>query len=144
MTYYDKFRLSLMRLQEQYVNYCDLSPAVPNATSEAYAESVIQRFETCYDCLWKALKRHLMEDLGIPDVPNSPKPILRLAFENDLLDGPLERWIDYARHRVDTSHDYSLSKAAGCLDIAADFIADAIALYKTLTGELWDSTKLST
>lgn len=133
MTYYDdKFGLSLMRLQDQYVNYCDLGPEVPDATREAYAESVIQRFETCYDCLWQALKRHLMDDLGIPDVPNSPKPILRLAFENDLLAGPLERWFDYARHRVDTSHVYSLSKAAGCLD----FIMDATVLYETLAGEL--------
>lgn len=135
MTSYDKFWLSLTRLREQYANYCGLGSEVPDATRDAYAESVIQRFETCYDCLWKALKRYLREELGIPDVPNSPKPILRLAFENDLLDGPLERWFDYAQHRVDTSHDYSLSKATHCLDVASDFIADATALYETLIGD---------
>ena len=26
---------------------------------EALAESVIQRFKTCFDCLWKVLNRHL-------------------------------------------------------------------------------------
>ena len=135
---YSKFRLSLARLQDQYANYRELNPSLPEVTREAVAESVIHRFETCYDCMWKALKRHLVEALGIPDVPNSPKPILRSAFENDLLDSPLERWLGYAGHRVGTSHDYSLTKAEDCLAIVGDFIADADALYEALTGEPWD------
>jgi hypothetical protein len=30
---------------------------------EAIGESVIQRFETCYDTLWKTLKRYLTEEI---------------------------------------------------------------------------------
>lgn len=138
MISYDKFQLSLARLEEQHSNYVQLDPSVPEATREAYAESVIQRFETCYDCMWKVLKRHLAHTLGIPDVPNSPKPILRRAFENDLLDSPLDRWLDYAQHRVRTSHDYSLTKAEDCLAVVGDFIADAVALHETLTGHPWN------
>lgn len=142
MISYDKFQLSLARLQEQHSNYVRLGPSVPEATRDAYAESVIQRFETCYDCMWKVLKRYLVDSLGIPDVPNSPKPILRRAFENDLLDGPMERWLDYAQRRVGTSHDYSLTKAEDCLAIVGSFIADAIALHETLTGHAWDRTAI--
>ena len=69
---------------------------------------MIQRFETCYDCLWKVLKRYLSEGLGLPDIPNSPRPIFRLAHENDLFDSPLERWLQYAEARIDTSHDYDV------------------------------------
>ena len=135
---YGKFRLSLERLREQYANYRQLDLALPEVTREAVAESVVHRFETCYDCMWKVLKRHLVEELGVPDAPNSPKPIFRLAFENHLLDGPVERWLGYADHRVGTAHDYSLSKAEDCLAATGDFIADATALYETMTGERWE------
>ena len=46
----------------------------PNCSEKAVAESVIQRFETCYDCLWKVLKRYLVEELGVANAPNSPSP----------------------------------------------------------------------
>ena len=104
---YGKFRLSPERLREQYANYRQLDLALPEVTREAVAESVVHRFETCYDC-----------------APNSPKPVFRLAFENRLLDGPVERWLGYADHRVGTAHDYSLSKAEDCLAATGDFIAD--------------------
>ena len=97
MIEYDNFRMSLKRLEEQYENYRKPGAVLPELLREAVAESVIQRFETCYDCLWKALKRYLVEELGVANAPNSPKPVFRLAFENDLmLPAPLERWLGYA------------------------------------------------
>ena len=73
MIEYDKFRMSLKRLEEQYENYREPDDSLSDLTQEAVAESVIQRFETCYDCLWKVLKRYLIEELGIADAPTSPK-----------------------------------------------------------------------
>ena len=70
---YGKFILSLKRLEEQYENYRTLDASLPFLTQEAIAESVMRRFKACYDCLWKVLKRYLIEGLGIADVPNSPK-----------------------------------------------------------------------
>ena len=135
---YDKFRMSLERLEEQYENYREPDDSLPEVTQEAIAESVIQRFETCYDCLWKVLKRYLIEELGLANAPNSPKGIFRLAHENDLFDGPLEQWLHYADVRVDTAHDYSGEKAQACLDIMDHFIDDAIDLYQTMSEEEWD------
>ena len=138
MIEYDKFHMSLRRLEEQHANYRSADASLPVLIREAIAESVIQRFETCYDCLWKVLKRYLIEELGITDVRNSPKPIFRLAHENDLFAAPLEQWLRYAAARVDTSHDYDGEKAKACLELMPDFIDDAIGLYQTMSEETWD------
>ena len=135
---YDNFRLSLKRLEEQHENYRTLDVALPELMREGIAESVIQRFETCYDCLWKVLKRYLTEGLGLAETPNSPKPIFRLAHENGLFASPLEQWLQYAEARIDTSHDYDGEKAKACLELIPAFIDDAIGLYQTMTGETWE------
>ncbi len=137
MINYDRFHLSLKRLQEQHEHYTRLDPSVAVLIREAVMESVIQRFEVCYECLWKAMKRYMIEELGLSSVPNSPKPLLRLANENDLLSGSLAQWFKYANVRTDTSHDYDEDKALACLDLVPDFIADAIQLYNEMTGEPW-------
>ena len=111
MIEYDKFRMSLKRLVEQYENYRQLEATLPELIREAIAESAIQRFETCYDCLWKVLRRYLIEELGLAETPNIPKPLFKLAHENKLFDVPLEQWLAYANRRVDKIHDYSGEKA---------------------------------
>ena len=135
---YSKFQLSLKRLDEQHENYRSLDASLPALISEGISESVIQRFETCYDCLWKVLKRHLNEELGIADPPNSPKPVFRLAHENELFLSPLESWLEYAQARIGTSHDYDGEKAKACLELMPNFIEDAIGLYQTMTARTWE------
>ena len=135
---YGKFRTSLERLSEQHENHRETDPNLSVLMREAVAESVIQRFETCYDCLWKVLRRYLVEVLGVVDPPNSPKPVLRLAHQNHLLHAPVEQWLLYADRRNATSHDYDGEKAKASLDIMADFIEDAIGLYQTMSGEAWE------
>lgn len=138
MIEYDKFKKSLKHLEEQFINYESLDETLPQITQDAVAESVIQRFETCWDCLWKVLKRYLNEDLGIPEVPNSPKPILRLANENRLFSTSIEIWLTYSQARIGTSHDYSGEKALEALSLMKRFISDATQLYRTMSGENWD------
>lgn len=137
---YDKLQKSLKHLELQYANHklARDRPELADIDREAIAESVIQRFETCYDTLWKDLKRYLIEELGLADVPNSPKPILKLAGENDLFAAPVEQWLKYADARTSTAHDYSGEKAAEVLLIVGDFIDDAIGLYQTMTGTTWE------
>ena len=137
-TDYEKFRRSLKDLKEQYANYRKPPISRTPLDQEGIAESVIQRFETCYDCLWKVLKRYLTEVLGIPDPPNSPKPIFKLAHENHLFRAPMEQWLLYANKRNDTAHDYDCEKAKASLDVMADFIDDAIGLYQTMSGDPWE------
>ena len=135
---YSKFRLSLRRLEERYNDFQTLDPTIPQWLRESVSESVVQRFETCYDCLWKVLKRYLADDLGFPNPPNSPKPLFRLAAENDLLRVPVEEWFRYAASRTGTAHDYDTEKAQACLELMPNFIEDAIGLYQTMSGETWE------
>lgn len=137
MVHYEKFQKSLKRLQDQYENYQTLDPEFPELVQDGIRESVIQRFETCYDSLWKTLRRYLIEDLGIPEMPNSPKPIFRIANENNVLESSLELWLDYSQARIDTSHDYDGEKAKSCLELVPKFIEDAIALYHMMSGVNW-------
>ena len=139
-----RFRLSLLRLREQYENYCSPDPSNPQIMQEAVAESVIHRFEVCYDTLWKTLKRYLMEALGIPQVPNSPKPVFRLAYENGIFDRTSDNWMKYAQGRIDTAHDYDHSKATKVLELIEEFIDDSIILYETISGEQWDKQQTLT
>jgi nucleotidyltransferase substrate binding protein (TIGR01987 family) len=127
---YSKFEKSLRHLDEQFLNYRndDKMATLFELDREAISESVIQRFEVCYDCLWKVLNRYMAEVLGLPDLPNSPKPLFRLAFENQLFPA-IEPWLEYADARVNTSHDYSEGKALEALKLMAAFIADAKTLY---------------
>ena len=91
---YTKFRLSLKCLEKQHENYLQQPPTSSALNREAVTESVIQRFKVCYECLWKVMKRYLIEEFGIAKAPNSPKPVLRLASENDLLSGSLAQWFN--------------------------------------------------
>ena len=136
---YNKLKKSIKRLEEQYQNYISIKEdeGTTLLIKEAVKESVIQRFETCYDTVWKHLKKYLEEELGLPDVPNSPKPIFRLANENNFnLD--IEKWFEYGQSRIDTSHDYSGEKAGIALERVGDFLEDTILLYEKLTKETWE------
>lgn len=135
---FSKFQLSLKRLEEQFENYSDLDESWPELMRDGIAESVIQRFETCYDCLWKVLKRYLNERLGIAEPPNSPKPLLRIAHENGLFASSAEQWLQYADARIGTSHDYDGEKAKACLELMPEFIDDAIGIYQTMTEATWE------
>ncbi len=135
---YGNFSKALKNLELQYENYENLDDELPELTQEGVSESVIHRFEICYDTMWKILKRYLQEELGLADVPNSPRPILQLADSNNLLSSPYSQWNQYIDARIGTTHDYSEEKAKKALGIVGNFIDDAIGLYQTMTGETWE------
>lgn len=137
---YEKLQKALKHLELQFENYqmAQDRPELTDLDREGIAESVIQRFETSYDTLWKDLKRYLIEEIGLADVPNSPKPVIKLAGQNDLLASSVEKWLEYADARTDTAHDYSGEKAASTLATVEGFIDDAIGLYQTMSGRTWE------
>lgn len=138
---YEKLRNSLRRLELQYRNYEALEKRAQSREldREAVRESVIQRLETCYDTLWKHIKHHLIAVLGLPAdaTPNSPKPVLRVAYENHLL-SDMDAWLRYAQIRIDTRHDYGGEKRENALQHMAPFIGDAASVYETMTTTQWE------
>ena len=135
---YGNLKSSLKNLEVQHGHLLNLSRDYPSFVHEGMAESVIQRFETCYDTLWKTLRRHLIEVLGIAEVPNSPRFLFRLADENSLLAAGGDQWQLYIQTRIDTTHDYDKEKAVNAIEVMPEFIGDAIELYTTMTGEDWE------
>ena len=139
MIEYDNLIHSLKLLEKQHNSWREMAKEKVKSDEdiEAYRESTIKRFEVCWDCLWKVLRRYLQEEIGLADFPNGPLHVIRLAAEADLLPSPAEKWLEYNRARINTSHDYSGEKATDTAEGVKDFIDDAIELYQTMTGETW-------
>ncbi len=136
---YEKLKNSIKRLEEQYQNFLSLDEKINFSMldKEAVKESVIQRFETCYDTSWKHLKKYLEDAVGLPDVPNGPKPIFRLAGENNMKIN-VEKWFEYGQARIDTSYDYSGEKANTTISTVKDFLKEVISLYEMISNEKWN------
>ena len=135
---YTKFRSALQRLAERYDDYLESfnRPELLITDKESIVESCIQRFETCFDTLWKHLKKYLEHETGLAEVPNGPRPIFRLAAENMVIDD-FETWDNYNQKRIGSSHDYSETKAEEALEVIPEFINDAIVLYEKMTSQTW-------
>jgi nucleotidyltransferase substrate binding protein (TIGR01987 family) len=133
---FSQLKLAILNLQKQYVNFCSLSPDLQEITQEAVKESIIQRFEICYDILWKILRKHLIKEFGIADIPNSPKPVFRIASENKIL-CVVEQWLAYAELRTETTHEYGVEILQKAIGEMKSFIEDVIKLYEKISGEKW-------
>lgn len=136
MTDFTKMSLAIGHLGRQLENLRTARDRaeLSDLDREAIQESVIQRFETAYDVTWKTLRRVLNEQYGIPELPNSPKPILRIAGENGLLPGSVAEWIAFADARTATAHDYDLAKAEQTVLAAHEFHRLAEPLIAKLIG----------
>ena len=133
MTENEEFELSLKELEEQRTYYLQTDMSQTVLIKHAKAELVMQQYESCFDSLWKILKKHLNEKLDISQLPNNPDEILKTAHDHNLISS-LEQWQKYLRVRNDSSNDYYGVKAKACAFIIPNFIQDAADLYQTMTG----------
>jgi nucleotidyltransferase substrate binding protein (TIGR01987 family) len=100
--------MSTERLHERIGTYTQavhqLEKACQQIENEYIRDSVIQRFEFCWELAWKMLKLRL-EQLGV-DVLN-PRDIFKEALHKGLIqDG--NAWSQIQKHRNLTSHTYDL------------------------------------
>jgi nucleotidyltransferase substrate binding protein (TIGR01987 family) len=124
-----KFDKALANLEAQYANWRQIPgrQLLLDLDKEAIEESVVQRFEYTFDTSWKILKKYMEAENFMDDLPNSPKPLFRIAGEMGVIDS-VENWIQYGEARVGTSHDYSNEKESRVLDVVGNFIDDSKAL----------------
>lgn len=76
----------------------------------AAEDSIIQRFEYCYDSFWKFFKKYLELVYTLDDI-NSPKKVFRACVKLKVcseLEG--EILIDMADDRNETTHNYDIEK----------------------------------
>ena len=84
----------------------------------AYRDSVIKRFEICYDLAWKCLKDFLEKDYGIQVA--SPKKVFQEFFTQQLLkEEELKEAMQMADDRNQTCHIYNESMADSISEKAA-------------------------
>ncbi len=87
----------------QFMNALDrLSEGAAEARDELDRDGVIQRFEFCFELLWKTLKIYL-EDRGIE--ARSPKDSLKAAFGQGWITEE-DGFLDMLADRNKTSHIY--------------------------------------
>ncbi len=88
----EAFRRAVRRLED----------ACRQEKNEFIRDSVIQRFEFCYELAWKMLKLKLEEeDIDV----RSPKQVLQVALELGLIEDG-NAWTELHRMRNLTSHTY--------------------------------------
>ena len=132
-TDYEALEKSLGRLKQQYDFFKSNKETLTGNIAEAVQESVIQRFEVCFDTLWKHLKKYLKAE-GVVGPLESPKPTFRSAHKNGLLDSEaLNRYLECTDARNDTSHNYNSEKANEALGKVDSFIQDTIRLYGVIS-----------
>jgi len=134
---YSKLRAALGNLERQWENLKGSRDReqISALDLEALQESVIKRFDLALEMSWKLLLKYLEQEVGLVDVPSGPKPIFRLADQNNLLNARIDAWILYVNARNASSHDYSGEKAAETLRVIPDFLEDAVRLYQMISGD---------
>ena len=96
---YHKAVLSLEKAYEKYKN--------TKEDIDTYRDSVVQRFEFCFDLAWKALKTILLEK-GV--ICNTPRDCFENAYSAKLIDNE-EIWIKTMKTRNTLSHLYDEDSA---------------------------------
>lgn len=120
------------RLEMQFENCQSLDSSQPQLIKEAVEESVIRRFNVCFDCLWKTLRIYLIKELGLPEVEDNPKPVFRLGNENNLLRSGVEIWLEYADFReLQRLNDFPDQKSCE-FKTGKSFIKEARSILKAL------------
>lgn len=67
-------------------------------------DSVVQRFEICYELAWKTMKEYMIEE-GV-QVEIFPKAILKVAYQNKIIHNE-EIWLNMIKDRNMASHEYN-------------------------------------
>ncbi|MGI9371857.1 MAG: nucleotidyltransferase substrate binding protein [Hyphomicrobiales bacterium] len=118
-----------------FAKHCDAIDGVQKQLEEM---GIVKAFEICYEAMMKSLRRHLVEELAVPELATGRKTIIRVANENGLFrDGGIEQWFKYINARSASSHEDSKARMPAIHALMPDFIDDAISLYQTMSGKSW-------
>jgi nucleotidyltransferase substrate binding protein (TIGR01987 family) len=130
---YTQLKTAIRRFGEMLDAYRN-NTGRPPLEQEAVQDSLIKRFEYTLEVAWKVCKKHLEEEGFAEASTGSPKSIIRLAVQRNLIDNP-ETWFNYLRFRQDALQDYPSIKSESLFDIAKTFYEDVVKLYRRMTGK---------
>ena len=135
-TNYEKLEKSLARLKEQYEFFKLNEQTLSGNIKEAVQESIIKRFDICYDTLLKHLRKFMEEQLGMPEVKDFAPKIFRKAKNAGIINEDMQKQLNHYREiRNSSAHDYSEEEAQKTIEIIEDFMADVSEIYQNMTEE---------
>ena len=96
--------------------------------SKVVRDAAIQRFEYCFELVWKLIKRRLKLD-GIE--ANSPRQVIRHAFETGYIED-VDFWFELLEDRNLTTHTYNAEIADKVFESAKRLPAASRALLQRM------------
>ncbi|MGZ3748015.1 MAG: HI0074 family nucleotidyltransferase substrate-binding subunit [Pseudobdellovibrionaceae bacterium] len=100
--------------------------------SELERDGTIQRFEYCYELLWKLAQRVLKDNEVVTETPRSVfRELGRLGWIDNV-----EEWIEFQKSRNQTSHEYGEKLAKHSFLLAKKFLPLAETLFDVLKRKL--------
>ena len=112
----DKYNRNLKSLEKALLQ---LSDALEESESPIVRDACLQRFEFCYELLWKTLKIFLEEIHGVRAV--SPRQVFKEAFAISIIDEELT-FVEMIESRNTLSHTYNEEQAAKIYVKCADYL----------------------
>lgn len=102
------------------------------ALNDLERDGAIQRFEYTFELSWKSMRRVLVA-LGRSEVSASPKPVIRDAAQEGLIED-VARWFGFLEARNLSTHIYSQEEAETVLSTAKVFLPEAGKLLAKIKG----------
>lgn len=102
--------------------------------SELERDGTIQRFEYCYELMWK-LSQRVLKDNEV--TAETPKAVFRELGRLDWIDN-VENWIEFQNSRNQTSHEYGKKLAEKSYLLAKEFLPLAQKLFSVLKNKTND------
>ena len=112
----DKYKRNLKSLEKALLQ---LGDALEQSESPIVRDACLQRFEFCYELLWKTLKIFLEEIHGVRAV--SPRQVFKEAFALSIIDEELT-FVEMIESRNTLSHSYNEEQAAKIYVKCADYL----------------------
>lgn len=116
-----------MSNHSQKIDYSSLENAIKNLKdalvrmprNDLERDGTIQRFEYTFELAWKFVRRVFLA-MGRSDVQASPKPLIREAHVEHLVDD-VEAWFAFLEARNNTAHIYDARIANKVFEVAKKF-----------------------
>ena len=109
------------------------SALAKDSLSDLERDGVIQRYEYTFELAWKMMRKTLLA-LGRNDISASPKPVLRDAMEEGLIED-IQKWFAFLEARNLSTHIYDPDEAERVYQSAKEFLTHAEKLLQKLKGQ---------
>ena len=113
----DKYNRNLKSLEKAFLQ---LSDALEQSESPIVRDACLQRFEFCYELLWKTLKVFLEDIHGVRAV--SPRQVFKEAFALSLIEKE-QIFIEMIESRNTLSHTYNEGQAMKIYKKCSDYLS---------------------